>query len=195
MPIRPENRDRTCGWCRVSFEPYRGRRDVRWCSVRCKKRAASAAPRQVRKACAYCGVHFLPKKSAKQRYCLTTCRTKAKLAAIRADPDRCARRRTTQKAYTRTSAYRTAQCSAKARRRTAERSGTVTVAEWQAILDRYGHRCAYCGDGGQLTMDHVIALAIGGRHEPENVVPSCGPCNSSKGTADWSIRLEVVSCP
>jgi 5-methylcytosine-specific restriction endonuclease McrA len=44
-------------------------------------------------------------------------------------------------------------------------------------------------------MDHVVALAVGGRHDPANVVPACGPCNSSKGTADWSERLVDERCP
>jgi hypothetical protein len=61
-PIRPENRGRSCDWCGQTFHPYRGRRDVRWCSILCKRRAAAAAPRLVPKACAHCGHPFLPAK-------------------------------------------------------------------------------------------------------------------------------------
>ena len=155
MPIRPENRDRLCDWCGQLFEPYLGRRDVRWCSTRCKKRAASARPRTVPKACAHCGTAFRPERSAKQRFCAPSCKTAARAASLHADAERPERHRATQKAYSRTEAYRVAQRSAKARRRSAEREGAVTVADWAAILDRYGHRCAYCPSSGPLTMDHA----------------------------------------
>lgn len=72
--------------------------------------------------------------------------------------------------------------------RRARSVGTVTPAAWQAVLERYHHRCAYCGADGKLTMDHVVALAKGGRHEPANVVPACARCNSRKGTRAWTPR-------
>ncbi len=30
-------------------------------------------------------------------------------------------------------------------------------------------------------MDHVVPIVAGGRHDISNVVPSCMPCNMSKG--------------
>lgn len=59
---------------------------------------------------------------------------------------------------------------------------TLTLKEWQAIKEAYGHRCAYCGEKKRLTQDHVIPLTKGGHHTKENVVPACGPCNAKKGT-------------
>ncbi|HET9413811.1 MAG TPA: HNH endonuclease, partial [Pseudolabrys sp.] len=57
----------------------------------------------------------------------------------------------------------------------------VTAAEWLAIVESFDHRCAYClARAETIEMDHVIALARGGAHEPENVVPACTACNSSK---------------
>jgi 5-methylcytosine-specific restriction endonuclease McrA len=42
-------------------------------------------------------------------------------------------------------------------------------------------RCAYCGlECERPEMDHVVALAAGGAHSVENVVPACGQCNRKK---------------
>lgn len=57
----------------------------------------------------------------------------------------------------------------------------VTADEWVAIVACFGNRCAYClARAEALEMDHVEPLARGGAHEPENVVPACTACNSSK---------------
>lgn len=42
--------------------------------------------------------------------------------------------------------------------------------------------CQYCGAKGDMTFDHVIPRARGGRTTWENVVASCGPCNLRKGS-------------
>ena len=42
--------------------------------------------------------------------------------------------------------------------------------------------CQYCGSKGELTFDHVLPRARGGRTTWENVVASCGPCNLRKGS-------------
>ena len=45
-------------------------------------------------------------------------------------------------------------------------------------------RCQYCGDGvpnGELTFDHVVPVAQGGRKDWENIVTCCIPCNRRKG--------------
>jgi 5-methylcytosine-specific restriction endonuclease McrA len=41
--------------------------------------------------------------------------------------------------------------------------------------------CQYCGARDQLTFDHVVPRARGGRTTWDNVVASCGPCNLRKG--------------
>lgn len=59
----------------------------------------------------------------------------------------------------------------------------LTLAEWQAIKEHFGHRCAYCGKKFQrLTQDHITPLSEGGSHTLSNVVPSYKSCNSKKGT-------------
>lgn len=42
--------------------------------------------------------------------------------------------------------------------------------------------CQYCGSKGDLTFDHVVPRAKGGRTTWENVVASCAPCNLRKGS-------------
>jgi 5-methylcytosine-specific restriction endonuclease McrA len=41
--------------------------------------------------------------------------------------------------------------------------------------------CQYCGDTRDLTFDHVIPRAQGGRTTWDNVVAACAPCNLRKG--------------
>lgn len=81
------------------------------------------------------------------------------------------------------------------RRRARERGadGSFTLAEWRELVARYGGRCAYCGAGGPLEVEHRVALARGGSNAIENILPSCRDCNLHKGTkieaafrrADW----------
>ena len=47
------------------------------------------------------------------------------------------------------------------------------------LRDRFA--CVYCGSGSDLTFDHVIPRAQGGRTTWENVAAACAPCNLRKG--------------
>jgi len=50
---------------------------------------------------------------------------------------------------------------------------------------RDSYKCQYCGEDHShhdLTYDHVLPRAKGGRTEWENIVASCKPCNSKKGS-------------
>ena len=67
--------------------------------------------------------------------------------------------------------------------------GSISEVEWFDIKRQHDFRCAYCGKRKKLTMDHVVPLARGGRHDKTNIVPACVNCNSQKHTADWSERL------
>ena len=52
---------------------------------------------------------------------------------------------------------------------------------WRRRLQR--RTCAYCGGTfgeRELTMDHVVPVARGGRSAPGNVVASCEACNVRK---------------
>jgi len=56
----------------------------------------------------------------------------------------------------------------------------LTGADWQEILIRHGGLCTYCGIGGKMTKDHAIPISRGGTDNARNIVPACGPCNSTK---------------
>lgn len=58
----------------------------------------------------------------------------------------------------------------------------VTVEDWMEILRAFNNKCAYCGNSGQMTIDHVLPLSRGGRHCIANLVPACKRCNHSKGS-------------
>ncbi len=216
MPIRAENRAQTgqnrflnsaarqarlqpdypsihCRCCGRVFAPYR-QVNVHFCSTRCRHRQAyrDAHPK-IAKHCAHCGVLFTPDKSNKRLHCGDICRSAAFAVRLRARPDRLKNRRQWARRYARTANYRIGQANHKARRRSAERTGYVSLTQWRAILDSFGRRCAYCGRSGmKLTMDHVVPLSKGGRHEAANLVPACQPCNSAKGNGDWGMQLQ---CP
>lgn len=57
----------------------------------------------------------------------------------------------------------------------------VSPSDWLQRQEEFGHVCAYCLKRAQLTIDHVVSIALGGRDEIENVVPACLSCNASKG--------------
>ena len=42
--------------------------------------------------------------------------------------------------------------------------------------------CHWCGTAKATQADHLIELDRGGDHSLENLVPSCGPCNATRGT-------------
>ncbi len=66
------------------------------------------------------------------------------------------------------------------------------------IYARDGYRCQYCGVRcgiGELTYDHVVPRAKGGKTTWENIVSACYPCNGKKGNrtpAEAGMKLKSV---
>ncbi len=61
---------------------------------------------------------------------------------------------------------------------------------WQRRLQ--AGLCAYCGNkfaAKELTMDHVVPVARGGRSTRGNVVPACKACNNEKKLLTPAERL------
>ena len=56
-------------------------------------------------------------------------------------------------------------------------------------------QCAYCGQTGQLTLDHLFPRKRGGSDSGDNLVYSCQSCNSSKGDKDLFTWLRETSRP
>lgn len=69
----------------------------------------------------------------------------------------------------------------RARRLTVARlRGTHTEVEWEAVLERHGHRCAYCGTTDRICKDHIRPVSRGGSDSATNLQPLCRRCNSWK---------------
>ena len=82
------------------------------------------------------------------------------------------------------------------RRTKLKNAGSFTLAEWAALLDQTGHKCACCGVSemdsiyrypkkgkplrGKLTVDHIVPLRNGGTGTINNVQPLCLSCNMRK---------------
>ena len=66
----------------------------------------------------------------------------------------------------------------------------------RALFARDGWRCAYCGTGGRLTLDHVVPRSRGGQSVWENVVTACATCNHRKGNRTLEeARMELRVLP
>lgn len=69
--------------------------------------------------------------------------------------------------------------------------------QFRAFLRALHPHCTYCGRpiNGKGTLDHLVPRCRGGRNVVENLVLSCGNCNSSKGGRDleaWLARLDKI---
>lgn len=54
----------------------------------------------------------------------------------------------------------------------------------QALIERDGAECAWCGAGSDLVPDHVVPKSKGGIDALENMQVLCGSCNSQKGNKE-----------
>jgi 5-methylcytosine-specific restriction endonuclease McrA len=78
----------------------------------------------------------------------------------------------------------------RARARAAE--GQFTSAEWRALVESYGSKCAYRGEVGPVQVDHRTPLTRGGANSIDNILPACRKCNTEKGQlteAEFRARL------
>ncbi len=67
--------------------------------------------------------------------------------------------------------------------RNAQRRKKLTPRQWKSALDRWGHKCVYCGRpvaDKVANKDHFVPLHRGGTLEVHNVVPACPTCNRKK---------------
>jgi len=59
----------------------------------------------------------------------------------------------------------------------------LTCHQWVEILESWGGKCAYCGEGYQ-EIEHKISIEGGGGTTKENIVPACRSCNRKKKHQD-----------
>lgn len=77
----------------------------------------------------------------------------------------------------------------------------ITSEQWYEMMNFFDWCCAYSGeyiggDSDKRTIDHIIPLSKGGKHEMWNLVPMVRNYNSSKGTKDmldWYIQQPYFS--
>jgi hypothetical protein len=63
---------------------------------------------------------------------------------------------------------------------------SLTLKEWEYILDMQDHRCAICGCSNTLERDCIIPISMGGVLCFDNTQAVCKHCNSVKGTKAYS---------
>lgn len=66
------------------------------------------------------------------------------------------------------------------------------------VYARDGYRCQYCGrtfDVSQLTIDHLVPLALGGVDEIINYVTACSPCNQAKAAVPLASFAASIELP
>ena len=82
-------------------------------------------------------------------------------------------------------------------RREKEKAREIRSSPWWK-RKRSSGICFYCGGKfrvDELTMDHLIPLARGGRSVRGNIVPACKDCNSRKKyllPTEWEEYLETL---
>ena len=60
-----------------------------------------------------------------------------------------------------------------------------TKEERLQVYNKYGGKCAYCGqeiEYEDMQVDHLYPLNLGGTNDMDNLMPSCRPCNHYKHT-------------
>lgn len=146
--------------------------------------------------CAQCGAQFpRPYRGNPEivRFCTAECRYERQLSdakEIHAEKRAAANRewrlnnRDTAKSYL---------IARKARLRGVD-TARVTGKDITQLVARFDGRCAYCRTGRYEHLDHVVPVALGGRHAIGNLLPACRECNLSKGAkllAEWRLLAPV----
>jgi hypothetical protein len=57
---------------------------------------------------------------------------------------------------------------------------STTIREWVREQEKLDE-CIYCGNKGDLTIEHILPRSCGGPDIPDNAIKVCKSCNSSKG--------------
>jgi len=61
-----------------------------------------------------------------------------------------------------------------------------------ALVSQFGERCAKCGAGGKIQIDHIAPVAQGGASELWNLQLLCAACNNAKGNRLQDFRANVA---
>lgn len=164
-----------CARCTAPFSYARPEGQVGrlrlYCGPECAKAATSRSP--ATRTCSTCGKDFHPRHGAggkRQAFCSLMCRR-----------------------YPERRIYETASDRARAkehRRKARKRDGPIQTINASEIFRRDGYCCGICGKktdpaprakrDARPTLDHIVPLALGGRHVRSNVQCAHWICNASK---------------
>lgn len=198
---------KTCPTCGELFTRFRCL-NQKFCSRRC---AAQGRPtvmgHHATYECDVCGKQFAGIVSMPRRYCSKGCERKGR--TLDPVPIICAncggtfgatRRKGTRRFCSRTCSYEFRRLADTPRRIVSRNrralcpNNGVTPDEWESIKARYGNRCLCCGRTEpdiSLTMDHVVPISRGGKHEAGNIQPLCGRCNCLKWATMRDFRTAI----
>lgn len=93
--------------------------------------------------------------------------------------------RISRKKYGLTDKCKIIRKNSRAKRRSLEKNGKISLEQWSEILAKNNHQCVKCKTDKRIEMDHIIPLSKGGAHSVENIQPLCRSCNASKGNKIW----------
>lgn len=71
----------------------------------------------------------------------------------------------------------------------------ATAADAQAILIAQNYRCAYCGNDGEMHLDHIQPVSRGVRHVVENLQWLCASHNMAKHAAEDADFRQRIGVP
>lgn len=199
---------RTCVVCQASFIiPFGVSRKPKYCTDPCRRKAAAQRARKPipDRLCLGCGaVISAPAGGTKRQYCSQRCGHRARVLARSAPPqpcDYCGGDAGIHGQTLRPRRFCSDRCKAAvhgAQRRARERHAFVEYVSHFAIYMRDKGVCALCRrpvdlrlkppDSMSMTLDHVLPLSRGGKHERGNVQLAHWACNSRKGAkVGWSL--------
>jgi hypothetical protein len=73
------------------------------------------------------------------------------------------------------------------------KSWSIPKSKREAIYDRDGRACHYCGAAAALSIDHKTPRSRGGDDSEENLITCCLTCNKSKGTKTYDEFMVYLS--
>lgn len=186
---RPDE-TRLCAECEAPFPVTRT--DRLTCSRKCgQRRTARRSYKGIHDfVCAHCAGAFQAVRSD-ANYCSFWCRRRAYYALNREHLIASSVRWAAENPE----AMQARRRQRRARKRNNPGSVGVKLKDWRRLVHRFRDCCAYCGARPEtMQMDHVIPLALGGRHAIGNVLPACPPCNHSKSARlliEWRSRRKL----
>jgi 5-methylcytosine-specific restriction endonuclease McrA len=151
----------TCGQCGAPFEPKHF--NAKLCSDACRKVARTATKAAFKGTAKGAACEQRWRKSPTKRATDGRYRTSAKGRAV---------------AVARVTRQRKASPYHAARKRLTE---TAPYRKLRAELIATIGACEECGSTARLTLDHIVPMSKGGKHERSNVQLLCRSCNARKG--------------